>query len=103
MPTKGTTRRSVVTLDVDRIIAPDANNVASTIYVGHIVVANNSGGNVLVEVWTGDGGARETTLACPANDTVSLQEDWLADKGLLVKSVGSANVFITIFHSAPGA
>jgi len=98
MPTKGTTRRSVVALDADRLIADGAS-----IYVDHIVVANNSGSGVLVPFRTANDSADELQLAVVANDTLSIQADWLADKGILVKSVGSANVIVTIFHSSPGA
>ena len=98
MPTKGTTRRSVVAMDADRLIEG-----GGSIFIDHVVIANNSAGAVLVEFRTANDSQAELSLAVASNSSVDMQADWLADRGILIKSVFDANVIVTVFHSSPGA
>jgi hypothetical protein len=42
-------------------------------------------------------------MTVPAQDTIPFEMAWMADNGLLIDSIGDADVVVTVFHSAIGA
>jgi hypothetical protein len=88
-----------VTLDAARTIED-----GESIRVQNITVANGTANNRVIEFTDATVGATAVlTLAVLANDSKSFEGNWIADKGLVVVTEGSASVVVTIMHSARGA
>ncbi len=89
-------RLSFVTLDADRTIAS-----GSTIVVFGIVVANSTVNVAEVHILDGDQTNR-LVITVPPKDSKWIDIEWIADNGLIIDSIGSADVFVTVFHSQAG-
>ena len=85
-----------VTLDVAQTIS------AGSIRVQAIVVSNATVTPAEV-VFTDADGTNILNITVPAQNTIPFEMSWMADNGLLIDSIGDANVVVTVFHGAIGA
>ena len=78
------------------------STAAQSMRIDSIVIANNESSSQTVTLEDSDGNVVfESTVYL--KDTVDFSQSWLADNGLTVKnSTSSANVHVTVFHSAIG-
>jgi hypothetical protein len=83
-----------VTLAAEREISP------GSIRVDSILVANNSGNNIVV-TFTNAAGVTLLIIAVLARETVVWDARWIADAGLTI-AIGVATTTVTIAHSAIG-
>lgn len=95
MPLIATTHTRV-TLDANRTIS------SSSIRVSNIVVSNATASPAEV-VFTDADGTNILNITAPAQSSEFLEVHWIAENGLLITSIGDADVVVTVFHGAPGA
>ncbi len=88
---------SRVTLGQDRVIA-----AGSTITVFSIIIANSTTSVAEVDIQDGDQ-TKTITITVSPQDTEYVTVEWIADNGLRLCGIGSDNVFVSVFHSQPGA
>lgn len=86
-----------VDLSADRTIAS-----GSSITVFCIVFANSTLNAAEIDVATGDG-TKQLTITVPPETSMIFDTDWIADNGLVLNSIGSDQVFVTVFHSSAGS
>lgn len=86
-----------VTLEQDQTIES-----GSTITVFGFIVANSTTCPAEVDIQDGDG-TKKITIVVPPVDSKIVEIEWIADNGLVIDGIGSASVYVTIFHTSPGA
>jgi len=89
-------RITSVALDVDRVVCE-----GETFTVFGIMITNPTDMGVEIEFQDGAGNIK-FPVVCPACDTLVVPIEFIADKGLTVSGMGSAEVKATIFHSQGG-
>ena len=72
---------------------------AESVTIFGIVFANGAAQTANINVHDGED-VKRLTVVVPANDTIPIDIEWVADKGIKLPSIGDANVVVTIFHSA---
>lgn len=90
-------RTTRVTLDADRTIG-----AGQTITVFGITVANAADVPALVDIQDA-AGTNKITIVVPCKDTHSIFYEWVADGGLQIDGLGSADVIVTVAHSQAGS
>ncbi len=90
------TRLTRVTLDADRTVSD------GSIRVHNIYVANGTASPVEV-VFTDKAGTLLLNMVIPALDSEQFPGIWIADAGLRILGLSSANVIVTVLHTQDGA
>jgi len=93
-------RASILTrveLDQDRTIGN-----GKTITIFGITIANAEDVPALVDIQDA-AGTNKLTIVVPCKETHSIPYEWIADGGLQIDGIGSANVIVTVAHSQAGS
>ena len=85
-----------VTLDAARTIS------TGTFRVLGIIVSNATVSDVEI-VFRDNNATNLLNITVPAQDSVEFSAAWIAENGLVIPSVGDANVVVTVAHGAAGA
>lgn len=74
-----------------------------TVRVLKLIVSNDSATQQLLSLDYADSSGTYAKVVAPGNKTEVVEVDFLADFGLLIPSVGAANLYVTVFHGAAGS
>ena len=96
MPAATASQLTRDTLDAER------TNSAGTFRVLGIIVSNATISDVEI-VFNDNTGTNLLNIAVPAHDSVEYSASWIAEAGLIIPSLGDANVVVTVAHGADGA
>lgn len=93
-------RPSIITrvdLSADRTI-----QAGDSITVFGIIFANSSGFDAEIDVSDGNG-TKKITMTVRSHDSRFIDVPFVADNGLRIDSIGSDQVYVTVFHSQGGS
>jgi hypothetical protein len=85
-----------VELDAARTITTGTTRVQG------IIASNGSAGAVTVE-FIDNNGDEVLTIDVPAGDSNEFSAYWIADKGLIISTLGDSDVVVTVAHTSDGA